>query len=47
MFLPVKELEAIPEPDKKDDKQKQVRDMAEEKPQDVAELLKVWIKEKE
>ncbi|NLI13230.1 MAG: flagellar M-ring protein FliF [Peptococcaceae bacterium] len=47
VFLPVKELESIPEPEKKDDKQKQVRTMAQEKPEDVAELLKVWMKEKE
>ncbi len=47
VFLPVKELESTPEQVQKDDKQKQVRSMAKEKPGDVAELLKVWIKEKE
>jgi flagellar M-ring protein FliF len=47
VFLPVKDLESTPEQVQKDDKQKQVRSMAQEKPEDVAELLKVWIKEKE
>lgn len=48
VFLPIKELETVvQEQVQRDEKQKQVRSMAKEKPEDVAELLKVWMKEKE
>ncbi len=47
VFLPVRDLEAEQEQAQREDKQKQVRSIAKEKPEDVAELLKVWIKEKE
>lgn len=39
------ELEAGEIPVPKDDKQQKVRDMAKEKPEDIAELLKVWLRE--
>lgn len=44
-FIPIKEIEVEEVPVYKDDKQQKVRDMAKEKPEDIAELLKVWIKD--
>jgi flagellar M-ring protein FliF len=44
-FIPLKELEVEEIPVYRDDKQQKVRDMAKDKPEDIAELLKVWIKE--
>lgn len=44
-FIPIKEIEVEEIPVYKDDKQQKVRDMAKEKPEDIAELLKVWIKD--
>jgi len=44
-FVPVKAIELDQEQVARDEKQKQLREMAKEKPEDVAELLKVWIKE--
>ncbi|MDH7479846.1 MAG: flagellar basal-body MS-ring/collar protein FliF [Syntrophomonadaceae bacterium] len=45
IFKPIKEMEIEQEQMQKDDKQIQVREMAKEKPGDVAELLKVWMNE--
>jgi flagellar M-ring protein FliF len=44
-FVPLKEMQAEEIPVYRDDKQQKVRDMAKDKPEDIAELLKVWIKE--
>lgn len=44
-FVPLTEVEVEEIPEYKDDKQQKVRDMAREKPQEIAELLKVWIKD--
>lgn len=44
-LIPVKAMELDREQKARDDKQKQIRDMAKEKPEDVAEILKVWVKE--
>ena len=44
-FIPVKEMQVEEVPVYRDDKQQKVRDMAKDKPEDIAELLKVWIKE--
>ena len=44
-FIPVKDIEAGEFTVYRDDKQQRIRDMAKEKPEDIAELLKVWIKE--
>lgn len=44
-FIPMKEIEVEEVPVYKDDKQQKVRDMAKEKPEEIAELLKVWIKD--
>lgn len=44
-LIPLKEMVVEEIPVYKDDKQQKVRDMAKEKPEDIAELLKVWIKE--
>jgi flagellar M-ring protein FliF len=44
-FVPVKDIEAGEFTVYRDDKQQRIRDMAKEKPEDIAELLKVWIKE--
>lgn len=44
-FVPVKALEIEQEQKAKDDKQKQIRHIAKESPDDVAEILKVWIKD--
>ncbi|MFX4261956.1 flagellar basal-body MS-ring/collar protein FliF [Pelotomaculum propionicicum] len=44
-LIPLKEMEVEEVPVYRDDKQQKVRDMAKEKPEDIAELLKVWIKE--
>jgi len=44
-LVPVKAMELDREQKARDDKQKQIRDMAKEKPEDVAEIMKVWIKE--
>jgi flagellar M-ring protein FliF len=44
-FIPLKDIEAGEFTVYRDDKQQRIRDMAKEKPEDIAELLKVWIKE--
>ncbi|OPY57450.1 MAG: Flagellar M-ring protein [Pelotomaculum sp. PtaU1.Bin035] len=42
-FITVGALEAEPEQEFKDDRQEQIRKMASEKPEDVAEILKIWM----
>lgn len=44
-LIPVRAVELEQEQKPKDDKQQKIRDLAREKPEDVAEILKVWIKE--
>jgi len=44
-FIPVGVLEQQPEQELKDDKQEQIRKLAYEKPNDVAEILKLWLRE--
>lgn len=44
-LVPVKAMELEQEQKARDEKQKQIRDLAKEKPEEVAEILKVWIKE--
>lgn len=44
-LMALKEIEAAEAPLFKDDKQQKVRDLAREKPEDIAELLKGWIRE--
>lgn len=46
-FIAVKDIEAEREQEVRENKQNQIRDIAKEKPGEVAEILKVWIKEKE
>jgi len=44
-FIPVTAAELEQEQKAKDNKQKQIRDMANEHPEEIAEILKVWLKE--
>jgi len=44
-FMPVKAAEVDQEQKVRDETQLQIRDMAKNKPQEVAEILKVWLKE--
>jgi len=44
-FVPVKAMEIEEEQPVRDDRQDRIREMAKEKPNEVAEILKVWIKE--
>jgi flagellar M-ring protein FliF len=44
-FVQLKDIEAGEFTVYRDDKQQKIRDMAKEKPEDIAELLKVWIRE--
>jgi len=44
-FIPVGALEKQQEQEPRDDRQEQVRKLASEKPRDVAEILKVWLKD--
>jgi len=44
-FIPVGILEKEPEQEIRDDKQEQIRRMASEKPDDVAEILKLWLRD--
>lgn len=43
-FVPVKAMELDQEQESKDDKQKQIRDLSKERPDKIAEILKVWIR---
>ncbi|BAF60270.1 flagellar biosynthesis/type III secretory pathway lipoprotein [Pelotomaculum thermopropionicum SI] len=44
-FVTVREMQAQEERRIREDKQEQIRDMAKERPKDVAEILKVWLKD--
>mgnify|MGYP005841848551 CR=1 FL=1 len=44
-FVPIKEMEFEEEQPVRDDRQDRIREMAKEKPNEVAEILKVWIKD--
>lgn len=44
-FVPVRAAEAEAEIQLKEDRQKKVKDLARERPSDVAEIIKVWIRE--
>ncbi|MDF9409299.1 flagellar M-ring protein FliF [Pelotomaculum isophthalicicum JI] len=44
-FIPVGVLEAEPEHEIKDDKQEQIRKIATERPDDIAEIIKVWMRD--
>lgn len=44
-FIPVKAAEIDQEQKARDDKQSEIREVARERPQEVAEIIKVWLKE--
>jgi len=44
-FIPVGALEQEPEQELRDDKQEQIRKLASEKPGDIAEILKLWLRD--
>lgn len=44
-FVPVKAMELEQEQKPKDDKQQQLRDLSKDKPDEIAEILKVWLRE--
>jgi len=44
-FIPVGDLEKRQEQEFRDDRQERIRKLASEKPRDVAEILKVWLKD--
>lgn len=44
-FIPVGVLEKEPEQEIRDDKQEQIRKMANERPGDIAEILKLWLRD--
>lgn len=43
-FVPVKAMELDQEQESKSDKQKQIRDLSKERPDEIAEIIKVWIR---